>query len=74
MGMPWFRQSDMCISPRRVRFDPRPVHIGFVVESDIGADSSLITSLFHYQHHFSIALYLDFINLPAMLYLRAWHR
>jgi hypothetical protein len=32
LAVPWLRRLVAGLSPRRPRFDPRPVHLGFVVD------------------------------------------
>lgn len=56
------------LSHRRPEFEPRVVHVGFMMNKVVPAHLSLRnTSGFHCQNHFNYAAYTHFIYLPSTL-------
>jgi len=61
MTVPWLRRLIADLSPDMPRFNARPIHVGFVVESGPGTGFSHSTSVFPHQHH-SNSTPCSFIN------------
>jgi hypothetical protein len=62
----WLRQSVTCHSLHKPGFNPRLVHVGFVMEKS--GSGTLSTLVLHCQYRFTNAKYSHFIHLPPTLH------
>jgi len=68
LGLPWYIQSFGDLQPCRPTFEPRPVHVGFIVLSGTGTNYYQRTSVFPYDYHSSYAPHSYFVHLLLLLH------
>jgi hypothetical protein len=67
MAILWFRQLVTAFSQWRTDFNPRPVHVGFVVKKVAVGQTFLPVLKFSHKYHSTKTPY-PFIHLPLMLH------